>query len=69
MTDILAANSDLTAFISTGALTQWYDNAYRRAVEQVNVLDELTRESPAPALSGLTGRRRRAEPSGWARHR
>jgi len=33
MTDILAANPDLTAFISTGAFTQWFDNAYRQAVE------------------------------------
>lgn len=33
LTDILAANPDLTAFISTGAFTQWYDNAYRQAVE------------------------------------
>ena len=33
MTDILAANPDLDAFISTGAFTQWYDNAYRQAVE------------------------------------
>ena len=33
MTDILAANPDLTAFLSTGAFTQWYDNAYRQAVE------------------------------------
>ena len=33
MTDILAANPDLTAFISTGAFTQWYDNAYRQAAE------------------------------------
>ena len=32
MTDILAANPDLTAFLSTGAFTQWYDNAYRQAV-------------------------------------
>jgi len=32
MTDILAANPGLTAFISTGAFTQWYDNAYRQAV-------------------------------------
>jgi ribose transport system substrate-binding protein len=32
LTDILAANPDLTAFISTGAFTQWYDNAYRQAV-------------------------------------
>jgi len=32
MTDILAKESDLTAFISTGAFTQWYDNAYRQAV-------------------------------------
>jgi len=31
MTDILAANPDLTAFISTGAFTQWFDNAYRQA--------------------------------------
>ncbi len=31
MTDILAANPDLTAFLSTGAFTQWYDNAYRQA--------------------------------------
>ena len=29
----LAANPDLTAFISTGAFTQWYDNAYRQAAE------------------------------------
>lgn len=33
MSDILAANSDLTAFLSTGAFTQWFDNAYRQAVE------------------------------------
>lgn len=33
MTDILAKEKDLTAFISTGAFTQWYDNAYRQAVE------------------------------------
>ncbi|MEM9222696.1 MAG: sugar-binding protein [Pseudomonadota bacterium] len=33
MTDILAANPDLTSFISTGAFTQWFDNAYRQAVE------------------------------------
>ena len=32
MTDILAANPDLTVFLSTGAFTQWYDNAYRQAV-------------------------------------
>ena len=32
LTDILAAQPDLTAFISTGAFTQWYDNAYRQAV-------------------------------------
>ncbi len=32
MTDILAKETDLTAFISTGAFTQWYDNAYRQAV-------------------------------------
>ena len=32
MTDILAANPDMTAFLSTGAFTQWYDNAYRQAV-------------------------------------
>ncbi|WP_210529598.1 sugar-binding protein [Rubellimicrobium arenae] len=31
MTDILAANPELTAFISTGAFTQWFDNAYRQA--------------------------------------
>lgn len=31
MSDILAANSDLTAFLSTGAFTQWFDNAYRSA--------------------------------------
>ena len=36
MTDILAVNPNLTAFTSTGAFTRWYDNAYRRAVEQVN---------------------------------
>lgn len=33
MTDILAANPDLTAFVSTGAFTQWVDNAYRQAVD------------------------------------
>ncbi|WP_343081633.1 sugar-binding protein [Ostreiculturibacter nitratireducens] len=33
MTDILAANPDLTAFLSTGAFTQWFDNAYRQAIE------------------------------------
>ena len=33
LTDILAAQPDLTAFISTGAFTQWFDNAYRQAVE------------------------------------
>ena len=33
MTDILAANRDLTAFVSTGAFTQWYDNAFRQAAE------------------------------------
>ena len=33
MTDILAANPDMTVFLSTGAFTQWYDNAYRQAVE------------------------------------
>ncbi len=33
MTDILAANPDLTAFLSTGAFTQWFDNAYRQAAE------------------------------------
>jgi ribose transport system substrate-binding protein len=32
MTDILARDRDLTAFISTGAFTQWFDNAYRQAV-------------------------------------
>ena len=32
MTDILAKETDLTAFISTGAFTQWFDNAYRQAV-------------------------------------
>ena len=32
LTDILAANPDLDVFISTGAFTQWYDNAYRQAV-------------------------------------
>ncbi len=31
MSDILAANPNLTAFISTGAFTQWFDNAYRQA--------------------------------------
>ena len=33
LTDILAKEPDLTAFISTGAFTQWFDNAYRQAVE------------------------------------
>ncbi len=33
MADILAANPGLTAFLSTGAFTQWFDNAYRQAAE------------------------------------
>jgi ribose transport system substrate-binding protein len=33
LTDILSREPDLTAFISTGAFTQWLDNAYRQAVE------------------------------------
>lgn len=33
LTDILAKEQDLDAFISTGAFTQWFDNAYRQAVE------------------------------------
>lgn len=33
MTDILAANPDLTLFLSTGAFTMWFDNAYRKAAE------------------------------------
>jgi len=33
MTDILAKEADLTSFISTGAFTQWFDNAYRQAAE------------------------------------
>lgn len=33
LTDILAKEPDLTAFISTGAFTQWFDNAYRQAIE------------------------------------
>ena len=33
MADILAANPDLTVFLSTGAFTQWFDNAYRQAAE------------------------------------
>lgn len=33
MTDILAANPDLDLFLSTGAFTQWFDNAYRKAAE------------------------------------
>lgn len=32
LTDILAKEQNLTAFISTGAFTQWFDNAYRQAV-------------------------------------
>jgi ribose transport system substrate-binding protein len=39
LTDILAKEPDLTAFISTGAFTQWFDNAYRQAVEPYK--DEL----------------------------
>ncbi|MGI9522172.1 MAG: sugar-binding protein [Hyphomicrobiaceae bacterium] len=31
MTDILAKEKNLTAFISTGAFTQWFDNAFRQA--------------------------------------
>lgn len=33
MTDVLAKEADLSVFISTGAFTQWSDNAYRQAVE------------------------------------
>jgi ribose transport system substrate-binding protein len=33
MTDILASEPELTAFISTGAFTQWLDGAYRQAAE------------------------------------
>jgi ribose transport system substrate-binding protein len=33
LTDILAKEPDLTAFVSTGAFTQWFDNAYKQAVE------------------------------------
>jgi ribose transport system substrate-binding protein len=33
MTDMLAKEARMTAFISTGAFTQWFDNAYRQAVE------------------------------------
>lgn len=33
LTDILGKFSDLDAFISTGAFTQWSDNAYRSAVD------------------------------------
>ena len=33
MTDILAANPDLDVFLSTGAFTMWFDNAYRQAAE------------------------------------
>ncbi|MBF2760702.1 MAG: sugar-binding protein [Ectothiorhodospiraceae bacterium AqS1] len=33
MSDILAANPNLAAFISTGAFTQWFDNAYRQAAK------------------------------------
>ena len=33
MGDNGAANPDLTAFLSTGAFTQWFDNAYRQAAE------------------------------------
>lgn len=33
MSDILAANPDLTLFLSTGAFTMWFDNAYRQAAE------------------------------------
>lgn len=39
LTDILAREPDLTAFISTGVMTQWFDNAYRQAVEPYK--DEL----------------------------
>lgn len=33
LTDILAREPDLTAFISTGVMTQWFDNAYRQSVD------------------------------------
>ncbi len=33
LTDILAKEKNLAAFISTGAFTQWFDNAYRQAVK------------------------------------
>jgi ribose transport system substrate-binding protein len=31
--DILAQHADLDVFVSTGAFTQWSDNAYRQAIE------------------------------------
>ncbi len=34
LADILGRYPDLDAFISTGAFTQWSDNAYRQVVEQ-----------------------------------
>ena len=34
LADILGKYQDLDAFISTGAFTQWSDNAYRQVVEQ-----------------------------------
>ncbi|WP_366657836.1 sugar-binding protein [Fodinicurvata sp. EGI_FJ10296] len=33
LTDILAQHDDLDVFVSTGAFTQWSDNAYRQAIE------------------------------------
>ena len=33
MTNILAANPNLTVFLSISAFTQWFDNAYRQAAE------------------------------------
>ena len=52
MTDILAANPDLTVFLSTGAFTQWYDNAYRQAVapykDEASTTARSRSSSPTP---------------------
>jgi ribose transport system substrate-binding protein len=49
LADILGRYPDLDAFISTGAFTQWSDNAYRQVVEQYR--DRLESQELALAVA------------------
>ncbi len=49
LADILGRYTDLDAFISTGAFTQWSDNAYRQVVEQYR--DRLESQELALAVA------------------